>query len=214
MFITIDPFYTIEEYNQSLHALKNNNIEYKEYINIKAPFDWYIDVPSAPIMTNYEELSDSQERWLVNKIQAARPNEEYKLKRRNNDTGKKALEKFVLNTPLKESSKAEYSCFFKIRNREQMLEISKNLPGIKLWYFGKYYNNKFRVAMCNNSLIRNYITPDEILIEKEQSTLLMEANLNFKVFRNKDKLKKFTETPYFLNGVFKPVKIVQFNLNI
>jgi hypothetical protein len=38
----------------------------------------------------------------------------------------------------------------------------------------------------------------------------LELELNFKVFKLKDRLKKYTETPYFEGGKYNPVKIQQF----
>ncbi len=77
MFITIDPYYSTQFYNESLEALKNNNIEFSEFINIKPPYNWYLDVEKEPIMVNYDIASGSERRWMVNKVEALRTNEEY-----------------------------------------------------------------------------------------------------------------------------------------
>lgn len=204
--ITIDDYYNIEFYNESLEALKNNGIDYKEYINIK-DFKWYIDIDEKPIMVNYDEASNSDNRWLINKVQALKPNEEYLLKRRNDDTGKKAMLKYVENTPLKEARTSDYAVFFNARGKDQLEKISKEIP-IKIWYFGKYYSNKFRVALCTNKMILNYIDPDQILLENNYKELgRFESELNYKVFVQKDKLRKYSETPYFINGKYNPVKV-------
>lgn len=208
--ITIDSFYSIEQYNESLNALKNNNIDYKEYIHSKSPFNWYLELPSDPIMVNFETLPDSQNKLLLGIIKPARANEEYLLQRRNNDTGKKSIEKFVINQPLREAKDSDYSCFFKITNKEQLLRISKE-SGIKIYYFGKYYNNKFKIGLCNNKYITNFINKEDILIEKEESVIQMELDLNFRIFKLKDRLQKYTETPYFEDGKYFPVKIQQFS---
>jgi hypothetical protein len=55
------------------------------------------------------------------------------------------------------------------------------------------------------------INKEQILIEKTKELSepgRLEAELNFKVFREKDRLIKYMETPTFEKGIFKPVKII------
>ncbi len=211
MFITLDDYYTIAEYNEALQALDNNGFKYKEYINTKPPYQWFIEVPQRPMMVNYDELPKAELRFIVNKVEPARANEEYLLQRRVSDDGKKALKKYVFNKPLLEAQSSDYACFFQVRNKEQMLELSQKLG--KLYYFGRYYT-KFRIGLCTNKMIRNFIDPEDILVQKEKSILQMEQDLNFKIFKLNDRLRKFTETPYFLDGQFHQVKIKKFNTTL
>jgi len=209
MFITIDPYYSITFYNECKEALKNNKIEFKEYINIKPPFNWYFELEKEPIMVNYDKSTNSENRWMVNTVKPLRPNEEYILLRRENDNGPAALLKFIENEPLKESRKSEYSVFFTIRNREEAQQLSKDYPG-KIWYFGKYYSNKYRVCLATNKMIKNFLDDNQILLENNNDFKepgRFESELNFKVFRETEKLVKFTETPYFEDGKYKQVKI-------
>lgn len=209
MFITIDPYYSTQFYNESLEALKNNNIEYNEFINIKPPYNWYLDVEKEPIMVNYDIASGSERRWMVNKVEALRTNEEYVLQRRENDNGPKALLKFVLNEPFKEMKSTGYGIFFTIKNREEAEALTKSFPG-KVWFMGKYYKNKFRVCFCSNKMIKNWLSPEQILLENNgelNEPGRFEAELNFKIFRGNDMLLKFTETPYFQNGKYNRVNI-------
>lgn len=209
-FITIDPYYDTQFYNQAKEALKNNGVSFNEYINIKAPFDWYLEVEQKPIMVDYDEATSSEMRWMVQAVKPLRANDEYVLQRRDNDNGPKALLKFVENEPLKQARTSDFACFFTVKNREEAESISKDYPG-KIWYLGKYYNNRFRVCLATNPMIKNLINKEQILIEKTKDLSepgRLEAELNFKVFREKDRLVKYTETPSFEKGVFKPVKII------
>lgn len=207
MLITIDPYYDTVFYNECKQALKNNGVEFKEFINIKPPFDWYFELDQKPIMVNYDEATESESRWMVNAVQPLRPNEEYLLLRRDNDNGPKALFRFVENEPLRIARKSEYAVFFTVRNKEEAQSLSKDYPG-KIWYMGKYYNNKYRVCLATHAVVKNFLNPDQILLEKEgDEPGRFEAELNFKVFKMNDRLIKFTETPYFEDGKYKPINI-------
>ena len=204
--ITLDDYYPTNFYNESLEALKNNNVGYQEFINIK-DYKWYIDLPNNPVMVNYDELPRSDSRWLVTKIKPLRPNEEYLFQRRLDDTGKKAMLKYVENKPMKEARLSDYAVFFNARNKEQLQKITKEFPGT-IYYFGNYYSNKYKLCLCSNKMILNYIDKGQILLESTSKEIgMFEAELNFKVFRGNDYLAKYTETPYFKDGNFKDVKI-------
>lgn len=215
MLITIDPYYTITEYRQATAALDNNKINYKEFLSIRAPYNWYVDLESIPSMTNFDEITKSQERFLVNIIKPIRPNEEYLVQRRDNDKGEKAIERFVLNDPLREAEKSDYSCFFNVKSSDELREISKSVPGTKFYYFGKYFGNKYKIVLCNNKMIRNFVQLENILTEKspKESVIDMEVELNYKFFRLRERLEKYTEQPYFLDGKYFPVKIENFTGN-
>jgi hypothetical protein len=209
-FITIDPYYDTQFYNQAKESLKNNGVQFDEYINIKAPYDWYLDIDQKPIMVDYDEATSSEMRWMVSAVKPLRANDAYLLMRRDNDNGPKALLKFVENEPLRKARLADYACFFTVKNREEAEDISRDYPGT-IWYLGKYYNNRFRVCLAVNSMIKNLINKEQILIEKTKELSepgRLEAELNFKVFREKDRLIKYMETPTFEKGIFKPVKII------
>lgn len=207
MYITIDPYYDIEFYNQAKEAMKNNGVEFKEFISVKPPYDWYFQLDQKPIMVDYDEASDSETRWLVNAVQPLRDNEEYLMLRRNNDNGPKALLKFVENEPMRQARLSDYAVFFTVKNRQEIESITKDYPG-RVWFMGKYYNNKFNVCLATNKMVKNFINEDQILMEKTSDEPgRFEAELNFKIFRGKDMLLKFTETPYFEDGKFNRVAI-------
>jgi hypothetical protein len=209
MHITVDPYYDIQFYNECKEALKNNTVDFKEFINTKPPFHWYFQLDQKPLLVNFDKATNSEERWMVNAVKPLRPNEEYLFLRRDNDVGQKALLKYIENEPLKEMRKTGYGVFFTIKNREEAQEITKDFPG-KIWFFGKYYANKFRVCFCSNKMIKNYLSNDQILLENDgeyKEVGRFESELNFKVFRGNDMLIKFTETPFFEDGRYSPVNI-------
>jgi len=206
MYITIDDYYNVEFYNESKEALKNNFVQYDEFINIK-DFKWYIKLDKEPIMVNYDKIASSNERWLVNKVKALKVNEEYTLIRRNDSNGRTSILKYIENKPLKEARKSEYAVFFNIKSKEQIEAITRDIP-VKIYYFGKYYNNKFKIGLCTNAIIKNYLDMNDILVEKTSDEPgRFESELNFKVFRMNDTLKKYTDTPYFKNGRYYNVEI-------
>lgn len=209
MFITIDPYYSTQFYNECKEALKNNQVPYKEFVNIKAPYNWYFQVDQKPIMVNYDVATDSESKWMVNTVQPLRPNEEYLLLRRDNDIGAKAILRFVENEPLKQARTSNYAVFFTIKNRQEGEQLTKDYPG-KVWFMGKYYNNKYRVCLAVHPVVKGFLDPGQILLEKTQDMQepgRFEAELNWRVFRQNDYLIKFTETPYFENGKFVRPKI-------
>jgi len=208
---TIDEYYDINFYIEAIQAMRNNSVDYKEYILAKAPFNFYVDSKNTPIMVNYDVLTNAMQKYIVNKVEPATPSDEYMLARRNEYAGIKGLKQYALNKPMNKINNSDYACFFNLKSREQGLELSKTLGPII--YFGKYYNNT-RVALCYNKMIKNYIELSDILVEKTKNATQMELDLNYKIFRLNDRLRKFTEQPYFNNGKFIPVKIKQFNLTI
>jgi hypothetical protein len=208
-FYTVDPYYNIQFYNECKEALKNNKVEFEEFINIKAPYNWYFKMDRSPIMVNYDEATDAETRWMINVVKPLRPNEEYLLIRRDNDNGAKALLKFVENEPLRQARLSDYAVFFTVKNKEEVEKLTSDYPG-KVWYFGKYYNNKYRVCLATHRTVRGFLDENQILLEKTQDLSdpgRFESELNFKVFRGNDVLLKFTETPYFEDGKYNKPKI-------
>lgn len=202
MFYTIDPYYDVNFYNQSKEALKNNNVNFSEFIEIKSPYRWFLKLNESPIMVNYDKLEKN--RFLVQKVQALRPNEEYLLQRRGNSEGTN-IKRYIYNDAFRDAE--DYGLFFNIKNREEFIRLSREYPG-KIYYLGKYYDNKFRVCLVNNPMIKNYILPNQILLEKTPDMKepgRFEAEFNYKILKHNDFIYKTIETIYALNGsVIKP----------
>lgn len=206
MFYTLDPYYNTKFYNEAKEALKNNNIKFSEFLDIKTPYNWYykLEDGTKPIMVNYDEKEKS--RFFIRKVQALRPNEEYILQRRTDDSGSN-ITKYIYNDAFKDV--VDYGIFFNIKNKEELLRISKEYPG-KIYYLGKYYDNKFKVCLCNNKMIKNYIEPSQILLEKTPEMKepgRFEADFNYLVLKLKDYIVKYTETIYALNGTIVRPKV-------
>lgn len=199
MFYTLDNYYGVKFYNDTREALKNNQIKFKEFIEIKSPYNWYIKLDDnlKPIMVNYDEKQ--KYRFLVQKVKALRSNEEYLLQRREDDAGTN-IKKYIFNDAFRDSE--EYGIFFHIKSKDELLKISKEFPG-KIYYLGKYYDNKYRVCICNNIMIKNYINPGQILLEKTPEMKepgKFEAEFNYRVLKLNDYIVKYTETIYAING--------------
>ena len=199
MFYTLDNYYSVKFYNQVKEALKNNNIKFSEFINIKTPYNWYIKLADTikPVMVNYDEIQKN--RFLIRKVQTLRPNEEYLLQRREDDSGAN-IKKYIFNDAFRDAE--EYGILFHIKSKDELLKLSKDFPG-KIYYLGKYYDNKFRVCLCNNNMIKNYIQPDQILLEKTPEMKepgRFEAEFNYRVLKLNDYVVKYTETIYAQNG--------------
>lgn len=199
MFYTLDNYYGVKFYNDTREALKNNQIKFKEFIEIKSPYNWYIKLDDnlKPIMVNYDEKQ--KYRFLVQKVKALRSNEEYLLQRREDDAGTN-IKKYIFNDAFRDSE--EYGIFFHIKSKDELLKISREFPG-KIYYLGKYYDNKYRVCICNNIMIKNYINPGQILLEKTPEMKepgKFEAEFNYRVLKLNDYIVKYTETIYAING--------------
>lgn len=224
---TIDPYTTIVQYNEALQALRNNLIPVKEFVSLRAPYHWYLDLPYAPLLVNYDAIEKGQLRYVVTKVKPIRAQDEYLLQRRESNAND--LWKYVENQPLKEAREAKYALFFNAASFESLKNISKNIPGAKIYYFGKFRDNKFRIALCTHPLIKSFANANSFLIEKDNTSKgfrklggaegtqgnqgndyrkvgFFEADLNYRIFKQKDYLVKYSETPYFLDGEYYPVK--------
>lgn len=205
--ITIDPYYNVQFYNECKEALKNNNTDFKEYISTKPPYNFFFEVEENPTFINYDSVAESYGKFLVNLIKPLRANEEYIYQRRESYTNIKAIKHYAINEPLKASEETGQGIFF-TANKEEILRISKEFPR-KIWFMGKYFNKKYRVFFTDNLLIKNWLNDEQILVEKRnvKNSLDLELELNFKIFKGKDRLEKLSETPYILKGQFYPVSI-------
>lgn len=204
MYYTIDPYYDVDFYNQTLEALKNNNIEYSQFLSMKAPYYWYLKLNEAPFAINYDEISKSQIRFLVSAVKPVTENERYLLIRRTSDAGAKNIDKFVNSEPYKDVT--NFSCFFSLKSREEAISLSKDYPG-KIWYFGKYYNNKYMLFFASDQLVVGFLDSAQILASGPESPGFLESHINWKVFVGNDNIVKFSQTPYFQSGKYYPVNV-------
>ena len=205
MFITMDPYYDINFYNECLHALENNDVNFKEYISTKPPYEYYIEIDNKPMFINYDAVNDSYSKWLVNIVKALKPNDDYIYLRRDSIVNLKAINHYAINDALRTGVKTGEGIFF-TSTKEDILKISKNFPR-KIYYFGRYFNNKYRVFFSDSLLIQNFLNQDQILVSSKsfKSITELEVDLNYNVFHEKDRLEKLSETPYVLNGKYHQI---------
>ena len=199
-YVTIDPYYPSSFYNECKQALKNNQVRFTELISTKPPYYFYFELDDKPLMVNYDELPEAEQRWLVTLVKPIYDYEEYLLTRRN-EKGINVSLKFIENEPLREARQSRYACFFNIRNRAQITQFSRESE-YRIWYLGAYYNNKIRLGLTCDPHIKDILSPDNVLLEKSANSEIgrFESELNFNAFYRKDRLIKYTMTPYAYKG--------------
>lgn len=207
MFITIDPYYNIQFYNECRQALKNNNVKFKEYISTKTPYYFYFEVDSAPTFINYDQAAESYTRFLVNIVKPLKPSDEYIYLRRESFSDTKGVRQYALNEPLISAEKTRQGVFF-TGTKEQILSVSKNYPR-KMWFMGKYLGRQYKLFFTDHLSIKNFVPPEQILVQNNSFKLVtdLEVELNYKVFHEKDRLEKNSETPYIQNSKYYSVNI-------
>lgn len=200
MLVSIDKFYNVDFYNKCIQALLNNKIPVKQFIS-SVTFKWYLDVPYAPIMLNYETLPTTERRFLLSKAIAVYPSDQYKLYRRTNDA--RALNPVMVRSDYMADDK-QYACFFHLKNQYDGHTLSKAL-NTKIYYIGRYYNNRYRICVCLDPAIRPLLPSSDVLFEKTEEITWNKAEIeiNQRVFMLRDYLMKFTRTPYFTGNKFE-----------
>lgn len=223
MYITFDPYYSVEDYNSFLNAARNNGIEYTEFIRIRAPFTRYLkikDKKDLPAFVNYDFAAVGDIKWLVSTVRAVRPNEEYLLKRR---AGKDIrYYDFILPNALKEANKEDYIMVFKSQDFTEMAQISKKLGGTPIYKWGESKIKKYKIYYCFNPYISGILSERNKLMEfgdtgspsqalkhskvvpKIQGEL--EYYLNYFVLIKEKLENKTLESEYWQNGKIHPLK--------
>jgi len=209
MLITIDDYYNIKFYNETKEALKNNGVEFKEYISTKPPYNYYIESGERPSFINYDEATESQARFMVNIVRALKPNDDYIYERRESYKNTKAIQHYALNDALEAGQKSGQGIFF-TANKEDVLRISRDYPR-KIYFLGRYFNRKYKVFFTDNLIIKNLLNPDQILVESNafKSITELEVDLNFRIFKLQDRLEKLSQSPYVYKGKYYPIKSVR-----
>lgn len=209
MLVTIDDYYSVNFYNQCLQALKNNGVEFDEFISSVAPYRFYLRVDQPPTFVNYDEVSTSFERHLVSIIKPLKPSDDYLYLRRESFQDKKGLKQYAINDALGSGQKSGEGVFFS-STKEEILRVSREYPR-KIWFMGRYFNRKYRVFFADSLLIKNFINEKDIMIAGSsfKNITELETQLNLKYFMLQDRLLKLSETPYVQNGRFHPISSVR-----
>ena len=202
MFISIDDYYDIDFYNDALMALEENGVQYSEHIlfqNSSIP-KYCLNLPSAPLMVHYNSLLPEEEKYLVSKVIPIDANSSVELYRKHGDFGKGIRKEIYLNDAF--LSIENYAALVNISSKEEALKLSKDIP-LKIWYLGKYFN-KYKVCLITSDYFIPALKESQILLEKTEkmSIVRFEQEFNFNVLHRKDRLIKYSKTPYFEGGVF------------
>lgn len=207
--ITLDNYYNVGFYNECLEALKNNSVDFEQYISTKPPYQFYLVVENEPTFVNYDKVSPTYNRHLVNVITALKPNDDYIYQRRDTYQNKKAIQHYAINDALQTGQDAGEGVFFHAE-KEEILRISKEFPR-RIFFMGRYYNRKYKVFFSDSLLVKNFLKPSQILVQDKGFKMVteLEAELNWNVFKQQDRLIKLSETPYVQNGRFYPIPSVR-----
>ena len=202
MFISIDDYYDIDFYYDALMALEENGVQYSEHIlfqNSSIP-KYCLNLPSAPLMVHYNSLLPEEEKYLVSKVIPIDANSSVELYRKHGDFGKGIRKEIYLNDAF--LSIENYAAFINISSKEEALKLSKDIP-LKIWYLGKYFN-KYKVCLITSDYFIPALKESQILLEKTEkmSIVRFEQEFNFNVLHRKDRLIKYSKTPYFEGGIF------------
>jgi len=202
--ITIDPYYSIKDYNEALNALDNNKISYDEWISTIAPYNFFLNLNGEkPIMMNYDKPTKTDWIKLVSKVKGLVPTDQVLLFRRGDK--QTAAKQYINNDVFNLALKADITIVFQYDNKEQLARLSKSYG--RIYPIGKYINGSKRLAICFDANIKNTLTPNSLLLENSSNKLgALESEINYKVLRNRDKIIKWVKTPYWINGVFKQTR--------
>lgn len=203
MFVTIDPYYDVSFFNSCKEALKNNNVPFKLFISTLAPYNWYFKISTAPVMINFDVLSQSHERFLVQTVNPIYFNDEMRYFRRDSDKGK-FVQKFILNDAFEDVKDSEFFIFDIKQSKTDLEMLSKLIPH-KIWYLGRYYQKKYKLALIKSDEITNVLIPKTQILFKRTLDMPVEkfeADFNYKVFLLKDRLFKNSRTPFFEAGKY------------
>lgn len=208
MYITVDPYYNVAEYNRMLQALENNGVEYSQWIDTKMPYQWYIKVSddNQPRFIDFEVKPKTEERFLVSVIVPQRSQDNYLLMRRDTDPATNTS-KFLMNDYWTEALNSDYVIIFKYKSPEDIRKISKEL-GIKIYELGTH---RWKLSMTFNKYVKSHLSTDQILFEKTREEMKefskpgeLEAEFNYRYLRTEKITKKTLKTNYWDKGIKYP----------
>ena len=203
--ITIDPYYDNNFYNESIQALENNKIEFDEIIHLKNPYNFYIRLKTKqlPIMVNYDGITKKRWEESVLKVKPLIANDILKLFRFNKNVS--SIRTYINNDAFEEAYKSDRTIIFEYKNKDHLISLSKSYG--KIYVLGKYLNNSKKLAMTFNPEIKNVILPNNVYIDIGSHKLgELELKINSEILKNKQKIIKYSQTPYFKDGQYFPTK--------
>ena len=221
IYINFDSYYSVKDYNSFLTAAKNNDIEFEEFVSIKAPFLRSIginDYKDLPSFLNYDILPSSDRKWLVSTLKATRPNEAFVLKRREGKDNQ--YFEYIIPEGLKLLPKKKYIMVFRSYDKGDIREISKKLGSSKIYKLGKAKG--YTIYYTYNPYIRGIVLKKNQLVEfgkearnssaiKSGPTIpkelgIIEHYINYNVLVNEKLLNKTVKSEFWSNGIITPIK--------
>lgn len=210
MFISIDDYYDVNFYNDSLMALEENGVQFTEHILFKDKTPKFcIELPREPLMIHYNVVLPEHEKYLVSKVIPIDANSSVTLYRKKVDFGKGIRPEMYLNDALGSVQMGQYAAFIDIKSQEEAIALTKEIP-LRIYFLGKYLN-RYKVCLITSDYFIPKLKPSQVLLElsEKSSIIRFEQDFNFKILQRKERLVKFSKTPYFENGVFyKPRNLV------
>jgi len=196
---SIDAYTDYQVYNSALNALTNNRHDFIETIQSKAPYYYYIhlDNNDKPLLVNYDEMQNREWINALTKVLPLTPNDEYLLYRRTDKIS--SIFRDVVNNDAFNDALGKDCIIFNELNRDRVQTLSKSIEG-KVYALGKYFS-KYKLYMCFDKSINNYIKPGDILVQGKFSKVgELEKKINYDILRNKEKIIKYSKTVYFEDG--------------
>jgi len=217
MLITLDNFYNIKDYNHFIQNALENNIYFKEYINIKEPHNWiiYLKDEDKPRFIKYKKVEDKYKRFLSKTITPLFENEKILFKRK----GGQDINFTHYITP-KVFKNEDYILIF-ISTKNIVRFISKILD-LKIYYYTKvdkksYYAviGKDSVDILINYFTLNYSNSLVVLVDKKNNYKSVpvfyktpfDYEIDSKIYLFSKRLvkNKTYELPYYYKGKYYPL---------
>lgn len=204
-YISFDNYYSKSEYNRFLISAFNNSVNVQEYISIKPPYNWWlaIDDKDVPKFLDYDETKDT--RYFVSKIVPRYPNEEFILRRKDNDP-KSDVRRFIENDVLSMATKEKFVCVFVFQGTK-IRDYSKEIDS-KLYILGQ--KGMYKVGVCFNPYIQNVVIPSDIILTVEDNDWRGQGEIEQRInYLWKPQLKlsnKTMESSYFYKGEYNMIQ--------
>ena len=149
MFVSIDDYYDVNFYNDSLMALEENGVQFTEHILFKDKIPKFcIELPREPLMIHYNVVPLEHEKYLVSKVIPLDANSSVTLYRKKVDYGKGIRPEMYLNDALSSIEPGQYAAFVDIKSQEEAIALTKEIP-LRIYFLGKYLN-KYKVCLITS----------------------------------------------------------------
>lgn len=200
-YISFDNYYKQTEYNRFLLGAFNNDIKFREFVSIRPPYNFWLEIDdkNVPKFLDYDETKDT--KYFVSKVIPRYPNEEFILRRKDNDP-KTDIRRFIENDVLAKATKEDFVCVF-IFQGMKIKDYSREIDS-KLYILGM--KGAYRVGVCFNPYIQNIVNPSDIILAVDDKDFRgpgeIEQRINY-LWKPQFKLThKTLESSYFYRGEY------------